>query len=81
MFKEIELALKRNESNKVLLYTNTRQSAEDSRLKRSETLLSTMSGGGDAIPLTGSTGLMMKNWLINLLSGKIESNVADLNFF
>jgi superfamily II DNA helicase RecQ len=78
MFKEVESVLKANQTNKVLLYTNTKQSAEDVLLKRSETLLSSLEGCGDAIPLTGSTGLMMKNWLINLFSGETESDVANL---
>jgi hypothetical protein len=47
-------------------------------LKKSEKLLLSTTGGGDAIPLTGETGLMMKNWIVNFFGGDLKSDAANI---
>ena len=78
MFQGIKQALDRDPLSKVLLYTNTRATAEDVLLKKSENLLSIITGGGDALTLTGGTGLMMKNWIVNLFGGELKSEAANV---
>jgi hypothetical protein len=78
MSQGVKKALKRDPLSKVLLYTNTRATAEDVLLKKSESLLSIITGGGDALTLTGSTGLMMKNWIVNLFGGELRSDSANV---
>jgi hypothetical protein len=64
MFQGVKKVLEHDPLSKVLLYTNTQATAEDVLLKKSENLLLSITGGGDAITLTGGTGLMMKNWIL-----------------
>jgi superfamily II DNA helicase RecQ len=78
MFQGVKMVLERDLDSKVLLYTNTRATAEDVLLKKSEKLLLSTTGGGDAIPLTGGTGLMMKNWIVNLFGGDLKSDAANV---
>jgi hypothetical protein len=66
MFLGVKKALERDPLSKVLLHINTQASAEDVLLKESENILLSITGGGDTLTLTGSTGLMMKNWIVNL---------------
>jgi hypothetical protein len=49
----IKQALDRNPLSKVLLSTNTRATAEDVLLKKSENPLSIIAGGRNALTLTG----------------------------
>jgi hypothetical protein len=78
MFQGVKKALQHDQLSKVLLYTNTRATAEDVLLKKSENVLLSTTGGGDAITLTGGTGLMMKNWIVNLFGGDLKSDAANL---
>jgi hypothetical protein len=41
--------------------------------------MATNSIDGNAIPLSGDSGLIMKNWLVALFSGAIQSNVLNLH--
>jgi superfamily II DNA helicase RecQ len=75
---EIILYLKHKPTYKVILYTNTKHSAEGHLLDLVKKAMTARSVEGDAIPLTGDSGLMMKNWLVSLFSGSIQSNVSNL---
>jgi hypothetical protein len=77
---EIILYLKHKPSYKVILLytTNTKHSAEGHLLALVKKAMTDRLVEGDAIPLTGDSGLMMKNWLVSLFSGAIQSNVSNL---
>jgi superfamily II DNA helicase RecQ len=75
---EIALYLKHDETYKVIVYTNTKSSAEGHLLTLAKKTMATHSVTGDAIPLTGDSGLMMKNWLVSLFSGAVQSPFSNL---
>jgi superfamily II DNA helicase RecQ len=75
---EIALYLKHDASYKVIVYTNTKFSAEGHLLTLAKKTMAANSVTGDAIPLTGDSGLMMKNWLVSLFSGAIQSTTSNL---
>jgi hypothetical protein len=77
MANEIVFYLKHNLTYKVILYTNTKSSAEGHLLVLVKKALASKLVNGDAIPLTGDSGLMMKNWLILVFSGAIQSSVSN----
>lgn len=62
MSHEIALHLKHNETYKVIVYTNTKSLAEGHLL----------------VLQCSDSGLMMKNWLVLLFSGAIQSSVSNL---
>jgi superfamily II DNA helicase RecQ len=78
MSNEIAFYLKHSAIYKVIVYTNTKSSAEGHLLALAKKTLANHSIAGDAIPLTGDSGLMMKNWLVSLFSGAIQSPVSTL---
>jgi hypothetical protein len=75
---EIAFYLKHSAMYKVIVYTNTKSSAEGHLLALSKKTLANHLIAGDTIPLTGDSGLMMKNWLVSLFSGAIQSQVSSL---
>jgi hypothetical protein len=75
MSNEIVFYLKHDPAYKVILYSNSRASAEGHLLALMKKILVSNSINGDTIPLTGSSALMMKNWLIALFLRSILSNV------
>jgi hypothetical protein len=62
MSNEMALYLKYNVTYKVVVYTNTKWSAEGHLLMLAKKTLVSNSVTGDTLPLTGDSGLMMKNW-------------------
>jgi hypothetical protein len=54
------LYLKHNVIYKVIVYTNTKSLAEGHLLALAKKTMASNSVSGDAIPLTGESGLMMK---------------------
>jgi superfamily II DNA helicase RecQ len=78
MATEIAHYLKHNEVYKVIVYTNTKSSAEGHLLAMAKKTMANNSVTGDAIPLTGDSGLMMKNWLVCLFSGAVRSAQTNL---
>jgi hypothetical protein len=78
MSNDIVLYLKHNITYKVILYSNTKSAAEGHLLALAKKTLATNTIQGDAIPLTGDSGLMMKNWLVALFSGSIQSQGSNL---
>jgi hypothetical protein len=75
MSHKIALYLKHKETYKVVIvYTNTKSLAEGHLLALAKKILSSNTVSGDVIPLTGDSGLMMKNWLVSLFSGAIQSS-------
>ena len=75
---EIIFYLKHKPTYKAILYTNTKSSAKGHLLMLVKKAITTHTVDGDAIPLTGDSGLMMKNCLVSLFSGAIESKVSNL---
>jgi superfamily II DNA helicase RecQ len=78
MSNEIVRYLKHDPSYKVILYSNTKSAAEGHLLALVKKTLVSNSIDGDAIALTGDSGLMMKNWLVALFSGSITSEASTL---
>jgi hypothetical protein len=78
MFKKIFHYLKDDSTYKVILYSNTNSAAEGHLLALVKKTLAPNLIDGNAIPLTGDSGLMMKNWLVALFSGLIHSHVSIL---
>jgi hypothetical protein len=58
--------LKHDPTYKVILYSNTKTSAEGRLLALAKKCMALNLIAGDAIPLTGDLGLMMKNSLVTL---------------
>jgi hypothetical protein len=75
---EIIYYLKHDATYKVILYSNTKSSAEGHLLALAKKTLSLNSVNCDTIPLTGDSSLMMKNWLVALFSGSIHSTGSNL---
>jgi hypothetical protein len=75
---KIALYLKHHATYKVIVYTNTKSSAEGHLLALAKKTMAVNSVTGDAIPLTGDSGLIMKNWLVSLFSGAIQSTTSNL---
>jgi superfamily II DNA helicase RecQ len=75
---EIVVYLKHNPTYKVIIYSNSKSAAEGHLLALSKKSMASNSVDGDAIPLTGDSGLMMKNWLVALFSGSIQSQASNL---
>jgi superfamily II DNA helicase RecQ len=75
---EIVVYLKHNATYKVILYSNSKFAAEGHLLALAKKSMVSNSIDGDAIPLTGDSGLMMKNWLVALFSGNIQSQSSNL---
>jgi hypothetical protein len=79
MSNEIAYYLKHSEIYKVVVYTNKNSLAKGHLLALAKKTMATNLVHGDAIPLTGGSGLlMMKNWLMSLFSGAIQSTVSSL---
>jgi hypothetical protein len=78
MSDKIAFYLKHSAMYKVIVYTNMKSLAEGHLLALSKKTLANHSIPGDAISLTGDSGLMMKNWLVSLFSGAIQSPVSSL---
>jgi hypothetical protein len=78
MSNKIVFYLKHDPTYKVILSLNTKSSAEGHLLALVKKTLASNSIGGDTIPLTGNSGLMMKNWLVALFLGSILSDVSTL---
>jgi hypothetical protein len=77
--KEIVYYLKYNNATcKVILYSNTKLSAEGHLLALTKKTVPSNLVDGDDIPLTGNSSLMMKNWLVALFSGSIHSSGSNL---
>jgi hypothetical protein len=64
-----------------LLFTLTGNHPPRARLALVKKAMGSNLVDGNAIPLTGDSGLMMRNWLILLFSGAIQSNVFELTHF
>jgi hypothetical protein len=75
---KIAFYLKHNATYKVILYTNTKSSAEGHLLTLVKKTMALNLVQGNAIPLTGDSGLMMKNWLVLLFLGAIQSPASNL---
>jgi hypothetical protein len=75
---EVVRYLKHDPSYKVILYSNTKSAAEGHLLALVKKMLASNLIHGDAIALTGDSGLMMKNWLVALFSGTITSEASTL---
>jgi hypothetical protein len=78
MSNKIAFYLKHSAMYKVIVYTNTKSLAEGHLLALSKKTMANHSILGDVLPLTGNSGLMMKNWLVSLFSGDIQSPVSSL---
>jgi superfamily II DNA helicase RecQ len=78
MTSEIAHYLKHKEYYKVIIYTNTKSSAEGHLLTMAKRTMVANSLSGDCISLTGDSGLMMKNWLVGLFSGAVQSTSSNL---
>jgi hypothetical protein len=78
MSNKIVFYLKHDPTYKVILYSNTKSSAEGYLLALAKKMLALNLIVGDTIRLTGNSGLMMKNWLVALFSGSIVSNRSTL---
>jgi hypothetical protein len=75
---EIVLYLKHDPTYKVIVYSNTKTSSEGHLLALAKKSMTSNSIAGAAIPLTGDSGLMMKNWLVALFSSSIQSDESNL---
>jgi hypothetical protein len=62
------LYLKHNPSYKVIVHMNTKSSAKGHLLALAKKRMDSNSVSGNAIPLTGDSGLMMRNWLVAQLA-------------
>jgi hypothetical protein len=78
MSNKIVLYLKHDPTCKVILYSNTKSLAKGHLLDNVKKTLASNLINGNTIPLTGNSGLMMKNWLIALFSGSVLRNVSTL---